>query len=127
MIVGIVGVGIILVVAFVMISRMQSTRKKDAIADLAREREELHIPDIIELVQEEVDNAGLRDLAGSEGIDPTVLLKVWKRDRNGCASGQGRYVVSDAVAPEDATAESVTFECAQTEAKAEPPVEASGR
>ena len=41
MIVGIVGVGIILVVASVMISRMQSARKKDAIADLSREREEL--------------------------------------------------------------------------------------
>lgn len=118
MIVGIVGVGIILVVASVMISRMQSARKKDAIADLSREREELHTPDIIELVQEEVDSAGLGDLAGAEGIDPTVLLKVWKRDRSGCTSGQGRYVTSDGVAPEDATDESVTFECDQTKAEA---------
>lgn len=118
MIVGFVGVGIILVVVFVMIGRMQSTRKKEAIADLSREREELHTPDIIELVQDEVDDAGLRDLAGAEGIDPTVLLKVWKRDRNDCAAGQGRYVTSDGVAPEDATAESVTFECDQTEAEA---------
>lgn len=118
MIVGIVGGVVAVIVAFVMVGRMQSTKKKEAIADLAREREELHTPDIIELVQEEVDDAGLGELPGAEGIDPTVLLKVWKRDRYGCADGQGRYVISDDVAPEDATEDSVSFECDQAESEA---------
>ena len=118
MIIGIVGAAIAVIVAFVVIGRMQNARKKDAIADLSREREELHTPDIMELVQEEVDDAGLSDLPGAEGIDPTVLLKVWKRDRDDCAKGQGRYVTSDAVAHEDATEDFVTFECDQTEAEA---------
>ena len=117
MIVGIVAAVIAVIVAFVLLGRMQSARKKEAIADLAREMEELHTPDIIELVQEEVTEAGLGDLPGADGLDPTVLLKVWKRDGHGCPKGQGQYVVDAAVAPEDATEDSVTFEWDQSGAE----------
>ena len=108
---------IAVIVAFVLLGRMQSARKKEAIADLAREMEELHTPDIIELVQEEVTEAGLGDLPGADGLDPTVLLKVWKRDGRGCPKGQGQYVVDAAVAPVDATEDSVTFEWDQSGAE----------
>mgnify|MGYP001547977855 FL=1 len=118
MIIGIVGVVIAVVVAFVMLGRMQSARKKEAKADLAREIEELHTPDIIELVQEEVTDAGLADLPGAEGLDPTVLLKVWKRDGSGCPKGTGRFVIADDVAPEDATEDSTTFEWDEADAEA---------
>lgn len=111
MIFGIVGVVVAVIVAFVMIGRMQSARKKEAIADLAREREELHTPDIIELVQEEVNDAGLGDLPGSEDIDPSVLLKAWKRDGAGCEKGRGQFILDDGIAPEDATEDTVTFDC----------------
>lgn len=110
-IVAVVVVVIVVIVASVLLERTQGARKKEAIADLAREREELHTPDIIELVQEEVKEAGLDHLPGAEGIDPTVLLKVWRRDGGDCAEGQGRYVIADDVAPEDAAEESVSFEC----------------
>jgi hypothetical protein len=116
MIVGIVAGVIALIVVFVVLGRMQNARKKEAIADLAREREALHTPDILELVHEEVAEAGLGDLSGAEGLDPTVLLKVWKRDGYGCPPGQGRYVLSDDIAPEEATEDSVTFEWSQAEA-----------
>ena len=111
MIVGIVLAVIAVIVVFVMLGRTQSARKKEAIADLAREREELHTPDIIELVQEEVDEAGLGDLPGAEGVDPTVLLKVWKRDGAGCEKGRGQFTLDDGLAPEDATEDTVTFDC----------------
>lgn len=116
MIVGIVLTVIAVVMAFVMLGRMQSARKTEAIADLAREREELHTPDIIELVQEEVDEAGLGDLPGAEGVDPTVLLKVWKRDGAGCEKGRGQFVLDDGLAPGDATEDTVTFDCGPDEA-----------
>lgn len=115
MIVGIVLTVIAVVVAFVILGRMQSARKKEAIADLARERAELHTPDIIELVQEEVDEAGLGDLPGAEGVDPTVLLKVWKRDGAGCEKGHGQFVLDDGLSPEDAIEDTVTFECGKAE------------
>ena len=111
MIVGVVAIVIAVIVAFVMLGRMQSARKKEAIADLARAREALHTPDIIELVQEEVYEAGLGDLPGSEGIDPSVLLRVWKRDGAGCEKGRGQFILDDGLAPGDATEDTVTFDC----------------
>ncbi len=111
MIVGIVLVVIAVIVSFVMLGRMQSARKKEAIADLAREREALHTPDIIELVHEEVQELGIGALPGAEGVDPTVLLKVWKRDGAGCEKGRGQFILGAGIAPEDATEDSVAFEC----------------
>ena len=111
MIVGIVLIVIAVIAASVMLSRMQGARKKEAIADLAREREALRTPDILELVQEEVEEAGLGDLPGAEGVDPTVLLKVWKRDGAGCEKGRGQFILDDGLAPGDATEDTVTFDC----------------
>ena len=111
MIVGIVLAVIAVIVVFVMLGRMQSARKKEAIADLAREREALHTPDIIELVHEEVQKSGIAVLPGAEGVDPVVLLKVWKRDGTGCEEGRGQFILGDGITPEDATEDSVVFEC----------------
>lgn len=111
MIVGIALVVIAVIVAFVMLGRMQSARKKEAIADLAREREALHTPTIIELVHEEVQESGIGTLPGAEGVDPTVLLKVWKRDGAGCEKGRGQFLLGDGIPPEDATVDSMTFDC----------------
>lgn len=102
---------IVVVVGMVLFSRSGNRRKREAIADLQRERESLHTPDILELVNEEVQDAGITDLAGAEGIDPAVLLKVWKRDREDCAEQAGRFVVADGVEPSAATEADVTFVC----------------
>ena len=109
--VAIVGVIILLLVVTVVLSRMGSTRKKEAIADLERELASLHTPDIIELVNDEVRDAGIGDLPGAAGIDRVVLLKVWKRDRGECADGTGRFVVAETVDPVQATEADVTFDC----------------
>lgn len=115
MLVGIVLVVIAVIVAFVVLGRMQNARKKEAIADLAREREALHTPDIIELVHEEVQESGIAVLPGAEGVDPTVLLKVWKRDGAGCEKGRGQFILGDGIAPVDATEDTVTFDCGPNE------------
>ncbi len=110
--IGFVIVGVILLlVATVVLSRMGSTRKKEAIADLERERAALHTPDIIELVNDEIRDVGIGDLPGAAGIDRVVLLKVWKRDRGDCAHGSGRFIVAETVDPIQATETDVTFNC----------------
>lgn len=101
------------VVGYVMfkISRTTKQVKKEAIADLERERAELHTPDIIELVLEEVRETGIAELPGAEGIDPTVLLRVWKRDRGDCPPGEGRFMVPEGLERAEATDGDVSFGC----------------
>jgi hypothetical protein len=109
-----IGPAIGLVIAFLVVifvlSRMGTQRKKAAIADLAREREALVTPDIIELVNDEVNETGIADLPGAADIDPVVLLKAWKRDGGPCAAG-GYFSVADGVAPNEASETDVTFHC----------------
>ena len=102
---------IVVVGGTVMLSRTGSQRKKEAIADLQREKEALRVLDILDLVNEEVRETGIAELPGAEGIDPVVLLKVWKRDREACGEGEGRFVVSDGVEPSAAKEADVIFEC----------------
>ncbi len=102
---------IVVIGGMIWISRLGSQRKKEAIADLQREKDSLHTPDIFELVDQEVRESGITDLPGAEGIDPVILLKAWKRDRGDCGEQTGRFVVADGVEPSDATETDVTFEC----------------
>lgn len=113
MTVAVVGALIAIIVVLTLLSRMQSSRNKEAVADLQREIAEVHIPDILELVYQEVDDAGLRDLPGSTDVDATVLLKVWKRDGPDCPVGQGEFHVADGVEATEATEDDVTFECGE--------------
>ncbi len=103
---------VVVIGGMIMLSRSGSQRKKEAIADLQREKDSLHTPDILELVDQEVKESGITDLPGAEVIDPVILLKVWKRDGGDCAEGQGSFIVVDGVDPSAATETDVTFECA---------------
>ncbi len=102
-----------LVLAFtVVVSRRSSERKRQAIASLKAEREQIGRYSIAELVDEEVRDLGLRSIPGAEGLHADVLLKVW-RD---FASNDGdvdrasiRYVVADGISPEDATSDDVVI------------------
>ena len=102
---------IVVVAGMIMLSRSGSRRKKEAIADLQREKDSLRTPDILELVEQEVNDSGITDLPGADGIDPVVLLKVWKRDGGDCGEGEGNFVVADGVEPSAATETNVTFLC----------------
>ena len=102
---------IVVVGGMIMLSRSSSQLKKEAIADLQREKDSLHTPDIIELVNQEVAESGITDLPGAEGIDPVVLLKVWKRDRSDCGDQPGHFVVADGLEASAATETDVTFLC----------------
>jgi sensor domain CHASE-containing protein len=113
MAVAIVGAVIAVIVAIALLSRMQSNRKKEAMADLQQEIEQTHVPDILELVNEEIDDAGIRDLPGAEDLDPTVLLRVWKRDGAGCRGAGGEFQVAGGIAPSEATEVDVTFTCGE--------------
>jgi hypothetical protein len=104
---------IVVVGGMIVLSRSGNQRKKEAIADLAREKESLHIPDILELVAEEVRESGITDLPGADGIDPVILLKVWKRDRGDCVDQIGRFVLTDGVEPSAVTEADVVFECVE--------------
>jgi hypothetical protein len=102
---------IVVVGGMIVLSRSGNQRKKEAIADLEREKESLHIPDILELVAEEVRESGITDLPGADGIDPVILLKVWKRDRGDCPERTGTFVVAEGAEPSNATETDVTFGC----------------
>ncbi len=70
------------IVAFVVIgvvmSRQTKSRKQAAIEDLKREKKEVGSTDIFSIVTAEVEDLGLRAIAGADNLQPEVLLKVWK-------------------------------------------------
>lgn len=114
MAVGVVMAVVCIVVVLVLLTRMENKHRTMARADLEAERESLKSPDMLELVNEEVQEAGIGSLPGADGVDATVLLKVWKRDGAGCAKGQGRFVLTDGVPPSEATENTLSFECVST-------------
>jgi len=111
MAVGIVMMVVAVTVVLVLLTRMQNKNKTVAVADLASDRETSKLPDILELVNQEVQEAGIGTLPGADGVDPTVLLKVWKRDGTGCAGEQGTFVLHEGLAPEDASEDTLKFVC----------------
>ena len=111
MAVGIVMAVVSVTVVLVLLTRMQNKQKTVAIADLERDRESLKPPGILELVNQEVREAGIGSLPGADGVDPVVLLKVWKRDGSGCAKGRGSFVLGRGLAPSEASEDTLRFEC----------------
>jgi hypothetical protein len=97
------------------LSRRQSAAKKEAIAQLAEEQEQLSSFDIHALVRAEVDDLGLRTVNGAEGVPDSVLLKTWNQSTdtvNGCSSRDLlRYVVREGVDPTVATDDDVELIC----------------
>jgi hypothetical protein len=111
MAVGLAVAVIVIVVVLVLISRMQTRTRNEAVADLARERDALEVPGILDLVNEEIADSGIGKLPGAENVGPTVLLRVWRRDGAGCAEGQGFFVIADGIEPGNATEDTLRFEC----------------
>lgn len=99
----------------VVLARRASETKKEAIADLQREKEALAPMSLRALAEEEARDLGLHDMPGAQGVPPVVLLKVWKSHeelRLRCPSEDLlEFVVADGVDPADATEPDVYVRC----------------
>jgi hypothetical protein len=74
------------------------------------------IPTLMDLVREEIEDLGIQDIAGSEGISDPVLLKVYRRDqavREQCPHNAYEYVVADDVRRDEAGDDDVRLYCAR--------------
>ena len=72
------------------------------------------IPTMMDLVREEIAAEGVDDIPGHEDLPDPVKLKVFRRDHRvieTCDHAGYRFVVTDGVAPGDATEEDVTLRC----------------
>ncbi len=107
-----VAIGFAFLVVMVLLSRMGRARKRQAVEDFEREREAFKTPDILELVHEEVVELGIDRIEGSEGIDPSVLLQVYRRDEVNCEDGATlRFALAEGVDPGDADPDTLTLSC----------------
>jgi hypothetical protein len=100
------------IIVMVLLSRMGKQRKKEAVADLEREREAVKAPDIIELIQAEITELGIDRIEGSDSIDPSILLQVYRRDEVICAEDSSlQFVLADGVDPSDADLDTLSLRC----------------
>ena len=108
----IVGIGFALLVVMILLSRMGRHRKQQALEDFNRERDAVKPPDILQLVQEEVVDLGIDKIEGADGIDPLVLLQVYRRDVEICADGAEMcFTVAEGVEPADADQDTLSLSC----------------
>lgn len=73
---GVLGLAALLVVGIVL-SRATTRQKQQAIASLEAERKAIGTVSILDLVQEEVEDLGLRDIEGASDVAPDILLRAW--------------------------------------------------
>lgn len=79
------------------------------------------IPTLMDLVRAEIEDLGIEEIRGGEGVPPAVLLKVYRRDRSAdCTHGDIEYRVADGVEPDVAGENDVVLHCAEC---ANPPEE----
>ena len=72
------------------------------------------IPTLMDLVRAEVDDLGLEEIPGGDGVGAAVLLKVYRRDRPAaCEHEEIEYRVAEGVDPETADEDDVVLYCAQ--------------
>jgi hypothetical protein len=110
----------------VIASRRTSARKKEAIADLQVQQDQIAPFDIHALVAAEVADLGLRSIKGSTGIPASVLLKTWKEGVeivNECPSRDLlSFVVTAGVDPSEALDSDISLVC-EADANAEAAVQ----
>jgi hypothetical protein len=99
----------------VIASKRTSARKKEAIADLQVQQDQMPTFDIHALVSAEVEDLGLRSINGAVGIPASVLLKTWKENTNvvdGCPSRDLLgFVVTKGIDPSEALDGDVSLVC----------------
>jgi hypothetical protein len=73
---GVLGLAALLVVGIVL-SRATTRQKQEAIASLEAERKAIGTVSILDLVHEEVEDLGLREIDGADDVAPDILLRAW--------------------------------------------------
>ena len=113
MVVVVVTLLVAVVVVGVVLSRMTSRRKKDAVESLEAERKAIESQTILDIVAEEVADLGLRDIEGSTGIPPGALLRGWS-DADPALHAEERshlrFTLRDGISAEDAEIGDVRLE-----------------
>jgi hypothetical protein len=72
------------------------------------------IPSLMDLVRAEIEDLGIRQIPGNEGVASPVLLKVYRRDRPAtCTHEDIEYRVADGVTPDAAGEADVVLHCEQ--------------
>ncbi len=87
-------------------------------------------PTLDELIAAEIADEGIGDIAGSAGLAPGVMLKVYKRDMEtvkACPRQKLRFVVADGVQAEAAEFDDVRLACDAPAAESEPSGEANAQ
>lgn len=119
-----------IVIAFVMLARQRDrTRPEDPESETKQpvpkgKRERMmakleplpEIPTVMDLVRQEVEETGVENIPGHEGLSGPVMLKVFKRDQaviERCTHDAYEFVIEQGVAPEDALEANVTIHCDQ--------------
>ena len=113
MVVVVVALLVAVVIVGVVLSRMTSRRKKDAVESLEAERKAIESQTILDIVAAEVADLGLRDIQGSAGVPPGPLLRGWS-DADPALHAEQRphlqFVVRDGIPAEDAEIGDVRLE-----------------
>lgn len=113
MVVVVVAMLVAVVVVGVVLSRMTSRRKKDAVESLEAERKAIESQTILDIVAAEVADLGLRDIQGSADIPPGALLRGWSDADPALHAEQRphlRFVVRDGIRAEHAEIGDVRLE-----------------
>lgn len=113
MVVVVVALLVAVVVVGVVLSRMTSRRKKDAVESLEAERKAIESQTILDIVAAEVADLGLRDIQGSAGVPPGSLLRGWSDADPALHAEQRqhlRFVVRDGIVAENAEIGDVRLE-----------------
>jgi hypothetical protein len=99
----------------VVASRRTSENKKEAMADLKLQQEQIEPFDIQALVTAEIADLGLRSIPGAAGVPAAVLLKTWKDNVetvNNCPSRDLlSFVVTPGLDPSEALDSDVSLVC----------------
>lgn len=110
---------VMVVIALAVLNRASGQKKRLARQDLKREKEDVGRFDILDLVRQELEETGAGAVPGGDHVDPTVLLRVWKRDeevRDGCSdSSLLTFVVDEGIAPKEADTDAVRLVCSEGE------------
>jgi len=91
--------------------KRRMTRRERILATLEPAPE---IPTIIDLMHEEARDTGVNEIAGGEGLEVPVKLKVWQRDggpHTECPRQSLHFEIAAGVSPEQATVEDVRLHC----------------
>lgn len=74
------------------------------------------IPSVMDLMRQEIEETGVENIPGHEGLQGPVMLKVFRRDhlvRERCTHDAYEFVVGEGIEPEAATEDQVVLFCSQ--------------